>query len=173
MRKYPAFIIARSRRLEASRFSDDFVVCPDKEVGYIARVFKLPKSRREEFEIGLRNLTEEAIDNRYVFAVVGDVFVVLEVVKMLYEPVAHISRLRPLMKKAMKAYLYGEDCAVNRDGVAYDDQIAAVEEVIRLAESQESRLVDMNGEAGARAFTAALKAARDSIVLLQKIIKVS
>ena len=66
MRKYPAFIIDRSRRLEASRFSDDFVVCPDKEVGFIARVFKLPKSRREEFEIGLRNLTEEAIDNRYV-----------------------------------------------------------------------------------------------------------
>lgn len=45
-REYPAFIIDRSRRSEASRFSDDFVVCPDKEVGFIARVYKLPKSRR-------------------------------------------------------------------------------------------------------------------------------
>lgn len=171
MREYPAFIIDRSRRSEASRFSDDFVVCTDKEVGFIARVFKLPKSRREEFEFGLRNLTEEAIDNRYVFAVVGDVFVVLEVVKMLYEPVAHINRLRPLMKKAMKAYLHGEECAVLREGIAYDDQIAAIDEVIRLADSQKSRLEDMNGEAGARAFIEALKAGRDSVLLLQKIVK--
>ena len=45
---YPAFIIDRSRRSEASRFTDDFVVCTDKEVGFIARVYTVPKSRRAE-----------------------------------------------------------------------------------------------------------------------------
>ena len=170
-REYPAFIIDRSRRSEASRFSDDFVVCPDKEVGFIARVYKLPKSRRGEFEKSLEGLTESEIDNRYIFAVVGEVICVLEVVRMLYEPVAHINRLRPLMKKALKAYLHGEESAVRREGLPFDEQISAVDDVIRMAESQRERLEDMNGTAVSDRFINALKSARESVSLLQKITK--
>lgn len=168
-REYPAFIIDRSRRSEASRFSDDFVVCPDSEVGFIARVFTLPKSRRGEFENNLRTMSETEIDNRYYFAIVGPVLVVLEVVKMLYEPVAHINRLRPLMKKAFKAYLHGEEIAVRRDGKPHDDQIAALDDVLRMAESQRSRLEDMNGKEASDSFVSAIRSARDSVALLQKI----
>lgn len=170
-REYPSFIIDRSRRSEASRFSDDFVVCPDKEVGFIARVYKLPKSRRREFEKSLEGLTESEIDHRYIFTVIGEAICVLEVVRMLYEPVAHINRLRPLMKKAMKAYLHGEESAVRRDGLPFDEQIAAVDDVIRIAESQRERIEDMNGKAASDRFINALKSARDSVSLLQKITK--
>lgn len=170
-REYPAFIIDRSRRSEASRFSDDFVVCPDKEVGFIARIYKLPKSRRGEFEKSLEGFAESEIGNRYIFAVVGEAICVLEVVKMLYEPVAHINRLRPLMKKALKAYLHGEESAIKRDGLPLDEQIAAIDDVIRIAESQRDRLEDMNGKAGSDRFINALKSARDSVELIQKITK--
>ena len=105
MKEYPAFIIDRSRRSGSSRFSDDFIVCTDREVGFIARVYKLPKSRRAEFEQSIACLSESQIDNRYYFAIIGNVLCVLEVVRMLHEPVAHINRLRPLMKKAFKAYI--------------------------------------------------------------------
>lgn len=44
MKNYPAYIIDRSRRSDASHFTDDFIVCTDKEVGFIARVIKQPKS---------------------------------------------------------------------------------------------------------------------------------
>lgn len=168
-REYPAFIIDRSRRSEASRFSDDFVVCPDREVGFIARVYKLPKSRREEFEKGLEGLSESEVDNRYIFAVIGEAICVLEVVRMLYEPVAHINRLRPLMKKALKAYLHGEESAVRRKGLPFDEQIAAIDDVIRIAESQRARLEDINGKGGSDRFINALKSARESVELLQKI----
>lgn len=170
-REYPAFIIDRSRRSEASRFSDDFVVCPDKEVGFIARIYKLPKSRRGEFEKSLEGFAESEIGNRYIFAVVGEAICVLEVVKMLYEPVAHINRLRPLMKKALKAYLHGEESAIKRDGLPFDEQIAAIDDVIRIAESQRDRLEDMNGKAGSDRFINALKSARYSVELIQKITK--
>lgn len=170
-REYPAFIIDRSRRSEASRFSDDFVVCPDKEVGFIARIYKLPKSRRGEFEKSLEGFAESEIGNRYIFAVVGEAICVLEVVKMLYEPVAHINRLRPLMKKALKAYLHGEESAIKRNGLPFDEQIAAIDDVIRIAESQRDRLEDMNGKAGSDRFINALKSARDSVELIQKITK--
>lgn len=168
-REYPAFIIDRSRRSEASRFSDDFVVCPDREVGFIARVYKLPKSRREEFEKSLEWLTESEIYNRYIFAVIGEAICVLEVIRMLYEPVAHINRLRPLMKKALKAYLHGEESAIRRDRLPFDEQIAAIDDVIRMAESQHERLEDMNGRAGSDRFINALKSVRESVELLQKI----
>lgn len=168
-REYPAFIIDRSRRSEASRFSDDFVVCPDREVGFIARVYKLPKSRREEFEKGLEGLSESEVYNRYIFAVIGEAICVLEVVRMLCEPVAHINRLRPLMKKALKAYLHGEESAVRREGLPFDEQIAAIDDVIRIAESQRTRLEDINGKGGSDRFINALKSARESVELLQKI----
>lgn len=169
MKEYPAFIIDRSRRSESSRFSDDFIVCTDREVGFIARVYKLTKSRRAEFEQSIACLSESQIDNRYYFAIIGNVLCVLEVVRMLHEPVAHINRLRPLMKKAFKAYIHGEESAVRRDGQPYDDQIAALDDILRMAKSQRSRMVDMNGEAATERFTSAIQSARDSVALLQKI----
>ena len=119
---------------------------PTKRSGSLPASTKLPKSRRGEFEKSLEGLTESEIDNRYIFAVVGEVICVLEVVRMLYEPVAHINRLRPLMKKALKAYLHGEESAVRREGLPFDEQIAAIDDVIRIAESQRGLLEDMNGK---------------------------
>ena len=163
---YPAFIIDRSRRSEASRFTDDFVVCTDKEVGFIARVYTVPKSRRAE--VAARLDAPEG-KNRYMAAVAGETVVVLEIVRMLYEPVAHINRLPPLMKKALKAYMHGEAETVRRDGLPYDNQIAALDEVLRMAQAQHPRLVDMNGESVADKFIEALRSARESVVLLQRI----
>lgn len=166
MKDYPLFIIDRSRRSEASRFSDDFIVCTDKEVGFIARAYKIPKSRRREFaKTWIEN------PNKYLAKVIGDTTVVIEIVQMLHEPVAHVNRLPPLMRKALKAYLYGEIKAVFGAGEPYDEQIGAVEDVIRMAESQRSRLIDMNGEVGTDRFIAALTAARDGIKLLKHITK--
>ena len=169
MKEYPAFIIDRSRRSEASRFADDFIVCTDREVGFIARVYKLPKSRRAEFEQSISCLSESQIDNRYYFAIIGNLLCVLEIVRLLHEPVAHLNRLRPLMKKALKAYLHGEEQFVRREGKSYDDQIAALDDVLRMAKSQRPRMVDMNGESATERFTNAIQSARDSVILLQKI----
>lgn len=170
-KRYPAFIIDRSRRAESSRFTDDFVVCPDKEVGFIARVYALPKSRREDFERSLAGMTETERDNRYFIKVVHDNVTVLEVVQMLYEPVAHINRLRPLMKKAMGAYLYGEVAAIRGSGTPYDEQIAAVEELVRTMEAQYANMVDISGKLATDRRIAATRAAVDSLKLLKKIVR--
>lgn len=163
MKEYPAFIIDRSRRPAASRFTDDFVVCTDKEVGFIARVYKLPKSRREEFaRAWLSN------PDKYLAKVVGDAVVVLEVVRFLHEPVAHVNRVPPLMKKALKAYMYGEKAEIDEDGTSFDKQISAVEDVIRMAQSQREHLVDVNGEGATRLFVDSLTATADSLRLLKK-----
>ncbi len=169
MKNYPAFIIDRSRRSTASRFSDDFVVCTDKEVGFIARIYKLPKSRREEFYRMFDATPEAERRNKYIMAAIGEAVVVLEVVRMLYEPVAHINRLPPLMKKALRAYIYGE--IIPNSGSGYDDQIAALEDVLRMCESQRPRLIDMNGEASAERFASAIRGALDSVRLMKSLVK--
>ena len=73
------------------------------------------------------------------------------------------------MKKALKAYLHGEESAVRREGLPFDEQIAAIDDVIRIAESQRTRLEDINGKGGSDRFINALKSARESVELLQKI----
>lgn len=170
-KEYPAFIIDRSRRSAASRFTDDFVVCTDKEVGFIARAYALPKSRRVEFDNMLDALPESVRQNRYIMAVIGDSVAVLEVVEMLHQPVAHINRLRPLMKKALRAYMLSEASAVKGDGTPYDEQIAAVEELHRTMLSQYDHIVDVNGKAATDRRIAATAAAVDSLRLLKRIIK--
>ncbi len=150
-----------------TRFTDDFIVCPDREVGFIARVYSLSKSRREEFDRMLDAMPEYERHNRYLFASIGYAVIVLEVLHMFYQPVAHINRLQPLMRKALRAYICGESAAVNGDGTPYDEQIAAVDELVRTMESQYDRLVDMNGKEVADR----RRAAANSLRLLKKIIK--
>lgn len=164
-REYPAFIIDRSRQSAASRTTDDFIVCTDREVGFIARVYRVPKSRREEF---IEEWTAD--ESRYAVRTIGDVVVVLEVVKMLHEPVAHYNRLPPLMRKALKSYIYGEAKAVLRDGQPYDNQLAALDEVLRMCEAQYRHLVDTNGAEATDRFIGALRAAAGSVELVKNLI---
>ena len=166
-KNYPAFIIDRSRRSEASRFTDDFIVCTDKEAGFIARAYAVPKSRRSELA---EKLTAPDAESRITYKVIGESLAVVEIVRMLNEPVAHINRIPPLLKKAMKAYLFGEEMAVRRGGMPLDDQIAAVDDVLKMSESQRSRMIDMNGADTTDRFISALSDAKDSLVRLQKLI---
>ena len=164
---YPAFIIDRSRRSEASRFTDDFIVCTDKEAGFIARAYAVPKSRRSELA---EELSAPDAESRITYKVIGESLAVIEIVRMLNEPVAHINRIPPLLKKAMKAYLFGEEMSVRRGGMPLDDQIAAVDDVLRMAESQRPRMVDMNGVGATDRFVSALFDAKESLLRLQKLI---
>ena len=171
MRDYPAFIIDRSRRSEASRFSDDFIVCTDKELGFIARVYTLPKSRIEEYNARLLSCDEVERERRFYAISIrgGEARVVMEIVKMLHAPIGNWSRLPSLMKKAMKAYLYGEEQEVVGDGSAIDRQIAAVRDLLRTMESQRASMEDANGEKATSEYISATRGAIDSLELLKKI----
>lgn len=172
MRTYPAFIIDRSRRSKASRFADDFIVCTDKELGFIARVYTLPKSRVAEYNERLLTFNEVERDRRFYAVSIrgGEARVVLEVEQMLHAPTGNWSRLPSLMKKAMKAYLYGEAQEVVGDGTAIDRQIAAVKDLLRTMESQRGSMIDANGEGATTEYINATRGALESLELLKKIL---
>lgn len=170
-RDYPAFIIDRSRRSAASRFSDDFIVCTDSEMGFVARVYTLPKSRVSEYNERLMSFDENERERRFYAVTIrdGEARCVLEVVKMLHAPIGNWSRLKPLMKKAMKAYLYGEAQEVVGDGTRIDRQIAAVKDLLRTMESQRASMIDANGATATEEYINATRGAVDSLELLKKI----
>lgn len=172
MRDYPAFIIDRSRRSAASRFTDDFVVCTDKELGFIARLYTLPKSRVVEYNERLLSFDEVERERRFYAISIrgGETRCVLEIVQMLHEPIGNWSRLPSLMKKAMKAYLYGEVKEVTGDGRDIDRQIAAVSDLLRTMESQRGRMVDANGRPATDAYIEATRGAIESLDLLKMIL---
>lgn len=171
MRDYPAFIIDRSRRSETSRYTDDFVVCTDREMGFIARIYTLPRSRFGAFREKYDSLSEAERERRYYFANIrnGEAYAVMEVERMLYEPIANWARLRPLLKKTMKAYLYGEVKEVVGDGRCIDKQIAAVRDLLRTMESQRERMIDANGETATANYIDATRGAIESLELLKRI----
>ncbi len=171
MKQYPAFIIDRSRRSEASRFADDFIVCTDKEMGFIARIYTLPRSRWDAFRERYEALDETTQERKFYFANIrnGEAHIVMEVERMLYEPVANWSRIKPLLKKAMKAYLYGEAKEVSGDGRVIDKQIAAVSDLLRTMESQREHMVDANGETATTNYINATRGAIESLKVLKKI----
>ena len=147
-KNYPAFIIDRSRRSPAARFTDDFVVCTDKEVGFIARGYLLPKSRRDAHIAALQAEGKTFITKTFE----DSTTVVLEVVEYFHTPLTHPNRVPPLLKKALRAYIFGEMEAVGGGRGGYDEQIAAIDDVLRTALSQRERMVDAQGEAGAERF---------------------
>lgn len=75
------------------------------------------------------------------------------------------------MKKALRAYLFVEVEAVGGGRGGYEEQIAAIDDVLRTALSQRERMVDAQGEAGTERFIKALRAARGTVELMQKITK--
>lgn len=171
MKQYPAFIIDRSRRSEASRFSDDFIVCTDKEMGFIARVYTLPRSRWAEFREHYESLDEATQERKFYFASIqhGEAHLVMEVERMLHEPIANWSRMKSLLKKAMKAYIYGEIKEIKGDGRIIDAQIAAVTDLLRTMESQRDRMIDANGETATTNYINATRGAIESLKLLKTI----
>lgn len=107
MKNYPTYIIDRSRRSDASHFTDDFIVCTDKEVGFIARVIKQPKSKRTEFESMIARIPKEQSDLTYATAYIrNDVMIVLHVERFLYEPLTHPNRVKPLLKKRFESLYF-------------------------------------------------------------------
>ncbi len=82
---------------------------------------------------------------------------------------ASSNRVPQLLKKALKTYLYGEVDAVRSERGSYAEQIAAIDDVLRLAVSQKERMIDAQGEAGTERFINALKATRETVILMQKI----
>lgn len=172
MRDYPAFIIDRSRRSEASRFADDFIVCTDKELGFIARVYTLPKSRVAEYNDRLLTFDEVERERRFYAVSIrgGEARCVLEIVQMLHAPIGNWSRLPSLMKKAIKAYLYGEATEVVGEGKAIDRQIAAIRDLLRTMESQRERMIDANGQTATDAYIEATRGAIESLSLMKIIL---
>lgn len=171
MKNYPAFIIDRSRRSEASRFSDDFVVCTDKEMGFIARIYNLPRARWDEFRERYEALDEATQERKFYFASIqhGEAHLVMEVERMLHEPIANWSRMKPLLKKAMKAYIYGEIKEVKGDGRNIDAQISAVNDLLRTMESQRERMIDGNGVTATDNYINATRGAIESLKVLKAI----
>ena len=171
-RNYPAFIIDRSRRSGASRFEDDYVVCTDKEMGFIARIYPVPASMIQVHNERLNAYSEVERERRFYAISIrnGEMRVVMEIEQMLHAPIANWARLQPLMKKAMKAYLHGEVAEVVGEGQEIDLQISAVKDLLRTLESQRHHLIDVNGETATSRLINATRGAAESLELLKKML---
>lgn len=169
-REFPAFIIDRSHRAPNTRVADDYVVCVDDSVGFVAKVYRLNRTQFAQHNSNVNAMGEDAAECRYRISNLGDVVVVLEVVKLLHPPLIEKNKIKSLLKKALNAYMFGEVEATQSAGSAIDKQIGVVAEMERLSRSQYDHLVLNKGKEAADEMISQLHAAGESLALFKKII---
>lgn len=146
-RSYPGIIIDRSRRSSYAKQIYDFIVCTDDSAGFIARACKVNKIQFEAYNQQILSLNKEESECKYIVNKINNNFaIVIEVLKILNPPLTDRSRIKSLLKKVMKQYVESEIDIINGDGSNIDQQIAAVDEMKRLAESQYDNLVLNNSK---------------------------
>lgn len=121
-RNHPLFFIDRSKH-EAYPF--DYVICTDREIGFVARVVYLPKNELYNDFIEMAGNIQLAdkfyVTRRFskggVFLICEDFFYYFEISQ------ANITRLKSLLNKALKKYLNAEKERTPHDGLGIDEQI--------------------------------------------------
>lgn len=164
-KNYPSFIIDRSRRSKQSNHTDDYIVCTDKEVGYIARVYKLNRTQFNAHNQRVDAMDKDVADCKFLAKNYGDVAIVLEVEELLNPPLIERVKIKSLLKKGLKAYLYGEVSEIGETDI--EKQIGVVKEVQRLAIAQRDNLNLQNGTAATSDIIKQLGDAADSLEMLK------
>lgn len=164
-KNYPSFIIDRSKRSDQSNHTDDFIVCVDKEVGFIARAYKLNRTQFEAYNKHIDTMSQDDVDCTYAVKNFGDIAAVIEVIELLHPPLVNKPRIKSLLKKAARAYLIGEGSSIGVSDI--DKQIKAVNDVEQLLTPQRDTLAELNGAAAADGILNGLTEAVKSLGMLK------
>lgn len=170
-REYPLFIIDRSKH---SAYPFDYIACFDRQVGFIARVVPFFQDEPfNEFIAQSKQITDsENTSIVYKFKRKGGLIIVIEDFNYYFEWTTEIkTRIRVLLKKALKKYLHAEVERTPHDDFGIENQIKQQQETIDRAKSNYDDLLRRaNGDktfadyqiALAEATLATLKSFRDN-----------
>lgn len=140
-RTYPLFLIDRSK---AASYPFDYITCMDRTVGFVARVVHFREDAQlNEFIDQARNIEASdytSIASRFIRG--GVVLIVEEFLFDFDEQVQeHRTRIKTLLKKALKKYLHAETVRTPHKDLNIDSQILQQELTIERAKSNYEQLV--------------------------------
>ncbi len=140
-RDYPLFLIDRSK---SDMHKADYVVCLDREVGFVARVLFLPEDEHfREFVDKYRQIENAEISGVFMQLKKGGI--VLQVVDFLYHfeiDTQTKNRIQTLLKKGLKKYLHAEvERTPNKNELGIENQIKQQQLTVERARENYSELV--------------------------------
>lgn len=172
-KEYPLFIIDRNRRSRDENHQFDYLVCLDKEVGFVGKVVLFGRNAFDEFNDKKASIDGVDYMNYSCLFKSGEAGVVLFIVDFLYDFDLNsrtTGRLRSLLKKGMKKYLHAEIATVpDSDNLSLDNQIKVLEDVLKDIKAGYAKMVVHMGEKNAQFYTACVEKSIESIRLLSKI----
>lgn len=145
-RNYPLFLIDRSK---AENYPFDYIICPDRNVGFIARVVHFTTDEMYAAFIEKKKMVENA---NYFHSTIklkrGGLLLVAE--DFLYSfdlTPENLNRVQVLLKKSLKKYLYTEIIKTPAKNLGIDNQIKQQELTIERARQNYDSLVQRaNGD---------------------------
>ena len=139
-REYPLFIIDRSK---PAAYPSDFIVCLDRELGFVAKPVLLPTD--ELFNEFLKR--SASIESSEYFSVKtkmkkgGIVLLAVDFLYFFEMTEKNKSRIEVLLKKAFKKYLHAEFDRTPSDDLNIDNQIKQQRLTIERAKANYNELV--------------------------------
>lgn len=146
-RDYPLFLIDRSK---SENYPTDYVVCLDREVGFIAKIVHLTTDLLyDAFLDSFNNIENKELSGVYMPLKKGGL--VLQIVDFLYyfDVTNNVkSRIQVLLKKALKKYIHAEvDRTPKKNDLDIENQIKQQELTIeRAMQNYDDLVMRSNGD---------------------------
>lgn len=166
-RDYPLFLIDRSK---LSTYPFDYISCFDREVGFVARIVIFKEDKLfNEFILQQSNISDAEIGSYATRLKMGGVILVVEDFLYHFEITGAIKeRIKTLMKKAMKKYLFAT-YERETDGTDFniENQIKMQELTIERAKSTFDALIKRSSEEEAKYNIALAESILDTLKMVQ------
>lgn len=174
-KNYPSILIDRNRKSRAEKHKFDYIVCLDRECGFIARAVFFNKDALDRFKTQMNEIPNADILNEIYFFRNGQAGIVLVIEDFLYDTEINQftrARIKSLLEKCMKKYLFAElSSTPSGKVVSLESQIQVLEDVEKdLKAGYDKMVAHMGSEKLADYYIGNVRAAIETISMFKKIV---
>lgn len=171
-KNYPSILIDRNRKSRSEAHKFDYVICLDRECGFVARVVLFQRVAFDEFKANLANIPDAEVLNELYLSKNGEAGIVMIIEEFIYDTALTQTtrpRIKSLLAKCMKKYLYAESAtAPSGMNISLDSQILVLEDIIKDLKAGYDKMVAHAGEHRAQYYIANVEAAIETVRMLRK-----
>lgn len=173
-KEYPLFIIDRNRRSRDANHQFDYLVCLDREVGFVAKVVLF---KREAYEAYLKSISSSEdiqVGQCSMWlkgGVAGLVIVIVDYMQYFDWNAQTQARISSLLKKGLKKYLHAEVLTVTSSKeFSIDNQVKVLEDISKDLKAGYEKMVNHMGEDNAKFYIGCVEKSIESIKMLGKLV---
>lgn len=174
-KNYPSILIDRNRKSRSEKHKVDYIVCLDRECGFVARAVLFNKDALDQFKVKMHEIPDADVLNEIYLFRNGQAGIVLVIEDFLYDTEINQytgGKIKSLLAKCMKKYLFAESSGTSKGkDISLESQIQVLEDVEKdLKAGYDKMVAHMGSQQIADYYIANVHAAIETITMFKKIV---